>query len=135
MDSFQITVLVVVAALLILIFATIGILTMYAESNKVYPPMANTCPDYWTVNDDGTCAIPDINSTNPNRGNLGSSSISDDRTQTGSYVPGYSSSDGKIDFSHSDWAALGKTAICAKKSWVNTNDISWDGVSNYNSCD
>jgi hypothetical protein len=136
MDSFQITVLVVATVLLIIIFTTIGILTRYATIEKVYPPIANNCPDYWeSVN--GNCLIPGSNSKN--LGTIYSGTTINltgnvDAT-SGIYTPGYLSGSTAINFSDSGWDSLGKNSICAKKTWANTNEISWDGVSNYNSCD
>ena len=34
-----------------------------------------------------------------------------------------------IDFSNNGW-----NGICDIKKWTNTNNIVWDGVSNYNNC-
>jgi hypothetical protein len=34
-----------------------------------------------------------------------------------------------IDFNNNEWSGL-----CDKKTWANTNNIVWDGVSNYNNC-
>ena len=131
MDSFQITVLIIAAVLLILIFTTIGILTKYSTVQQVYPPVANNCPDFWTVKNDESCGLPSytaknyVNGDNLTENNTGGSGI---------YTPGYSTSAKSINFSDPNWGSLGKTALCAKKDWANKNEISWDGVSNYNSC-
>ena len=34
-----------------------------------------------------------------------------------------------IDFSNNAWSG-----VCDKKTWANTNNIVWDGISNYNNC-
>jgi hypothetical protein len=132
MDTFQITVLVVATILLILIFATVGILTKYASFDKIYPPIANTCPDYWSSDTNGHCKIPGIGGKNikklySNRQVAISSNI-----DNSSYTPGYSN--GAINFSDSGWSSLGTSALCGKKNWANKYGIAWDGVSNYNSC-
>ena len=139
MDTFQITILVVAAILLIAIFTTVGILTKYSTADKVFPPMANTCPDYWTVDASGNCVLPP-NSSSLNAGKIYGSSdstlLSSDKDESGKiYTPGYMSGDGKINFNDPLWSTIGKSPICAKKSWANTNTIAWDGVSNYNSCE
>jgi hypothetical protein len=138
MDTFQITVLVVAAIILILIFSTIGILTKYSTIDKVYPPVANTCPDYWIVDSSGNCTIPSAPDA-LNIGNVYSSSglinLTADSTDTSKvYTPGYSSENGNINFSDYLWGSIGKTTLCAKKQWATTNNVVWDGVSNYNSC-
>lgn len=139
MDTFQITVLVVAVILLIAIFTTIGILTKYTNFDKVYPPMANTCPDYWTVDSAGNCLLPPT-PTSLNTGGVYSSSgsvnLTTDNTDTSKiYTPGYSSDSGSVNFNDPLWSSIGKTTLCAKKSWATTNNIAWDGVSNYNSCE
>jgi len=136
MDSFQITVLIVAAVLLILIFATVGILSKYATTDKVYPPIANTCPDYWTVDASGNCRIPTSGSSNMGTlydGN-GVISISAESNTNKIFTPGYNSSSAIINFTDPIWATLGKNPVCAKKKWAATNSLQWDGVSNYNSC-
>jgi hypothetical protein len=133
MDTFQITVLVVAAVLLILIFVTIGILTTYATINTVYPPIANTCPDYWGIDTNGNCMLP--GTTHKNRGSIDNLTAEID-ANSGTYTPGYiSTNGGAINFSDSAWSSLGKTTMCAKKNWATKQNIAWDGVSNYNSCD
>jgi hypothetical protein len=137
MDTFQITVLLVAAVLLIAIFTTIGILTKYSTFDKAYPPMANTCPDYWVADPNGNCTVPATPSS-PNVGIVysgNSINLSTDKTDTGKiYTPGYASDKGTINFNDSLWGSMGKTTLCAKKDWATKNNIVWDGVSNYNSC-
>ena len=136
MDIFQITVLAVAAIILILIFTTIGILTKYSTTDNVFPPIANSCPDNWTVNGDKTCAIP--SSSGLNVGTIytgGTINLSNNKSDSGKiYTPGYSSGSNSIDFSDAGWGSLGSTPTCAKNKWVNTNTINWDGISNYNAC-
>ena len=137
MDTFQITVLVVAVILLIAIFTTIGILTKYSTFDKAYPPMANTCPDYWVADPNGNCTVP-ATSASPNVGIVysgNSINLTTDKTDTGKfYTPGYASDKGTINFNDSLWGSMGKTNLCAKKDWATKNNIVWDGVSNYNSC-
>lgn len=139
MDTFQIVVLVIATIVLILIFATIGILTKYSTADNVYPPKANTCPDYWSVDNSGKCIIPDKDAKNRGYIYSGTSTTinltADDAETSKVYTPGYNSSSSNIDFNDPAWSTIGKTTICAKKQWANKNNIIWDGVSNYNSCD
>ena len=139
MDSFQITVLIVAAVFLILIFTSVGLLIKYSSVNNVYPPMTNTCPDYWSVDTDKNCIIPGSSSQNPNIGNIYASSgyinLTNDSTDTSKiFTPGYDSQSGIINFSDSGWSSQGKSAICYQNTWASKNKVVWDGVSNYNSC-
>lgn len=56
MNRFHITVIIV--ASIIFVITLLYFITQYGEMNKIYPPVATDCPDYWTVNKDGTCNIP-----------------------------------------------------------------------------
>jgi len=141
MDTFQITVLVVAAIILILIFSTVGILTKYSTSDKAYPPIENTCPDYWGVDANGNCIIPPTY-TSLNVGHIYSATspypinLTNDRLVTEKiYTPGYDSANANINFNDALWGSIGKTPLCAKKDWSTKNEIAWDGVSNYNSCE
>jgi hypothetical protein len=136
MDTFQISVLIVAAVLLILIFATVGILSKYTTTDKVFPPIANSCPDYWTVDASGNCIIPQKDG--PNHGTVYTGdtiNLTTDKLDTSkTYTPGYNSSSSYINFTDPIWGTLGKSTVCAKKNWAATNTLQWDGVSNYNSC-
>ena len=136
MDTFQITVLIIAAVLLILIFATVGILSKYATGDKVFPPIANTCPDYWGVDTSGNCIIPPYNHSNSGTVYTGSTiNLTHDKSFTDkTFTPGYNSNGNYINFTDPLWGTLGKNPVCAKKNWAATNRLQWDGVSNYNSC-
>jgi hypothetical protein len=125
MDIFYVIVLSVAVVLLIIILTFIGIKmanNKTTEGTNSFPPQYATCPDYWQVNSDGTCAIPasggrNYGSINPNNPS----------------PVGYDSSKKSINFNASGWAATG-TSICNQKAWANSNGVTWDGVSNYNGC-
>jgi hypothetical protein len=133
MDSFQLIVLAIATVILILILAVLGMMLSNYRNKEAYPPVANTCPDYWNVTSDGTaCSIPSNNSTSLNKGSVYNSrgTIAITRANT----PGYNSRENTINFTDAGWNATGKTAVCAQKDWAATNGIIWDGISNYNSC-
>lgn len=136
MDTFQITVLIVAAVLLILIFATVGILSKYATFDKVFPPIANTCPDYWSVDISGNCILPQVDGSNSGSVYTGNTiNLTADKTNTSkTFTPGYNSDRGYINFTDPLWGTIGKNPVCAKQKWAATNTLQWDGVSNYNSC-
>ena len=134
MDIFYTSVLGVAAVLLILILTYIGImLTVSTKKTAKYPPVANLCPDYWEVVKDGSgCVVPVKGGKNIGtlRDNAGGA------TGALTATSGYKSISGSgaiIDFTDNGWAKSG-TAICNKNTWAKTNNIVWDGVSNYNSC-
>ncbi len=141
MDSFQIIVLIVATVLLIIIFATMGIVTKYYSSeNAVFPPIANTCPDLWKVDSTGNCEIPLATSDNTNKGGLYTAStgsspsiILSTEAANANYTPGYGGT--KINFSdNAAWGYGGKSAICNKNAWAKKYGIAWDGVSNVIGC-
>ena len=145
MDSFQIIVLVVATVLLIIIFATIGIVTKYySTENVVFPPVANTCPDTWKVVDaSGNCKIPGYDTTNRGTiyntgGNSGLVLKATDASKTfdsATDTPGYDSTNQTINFTDSaSWGYSSKSPICNKSAWAKKYSISWDGVSNVIGC-
>jgi len=144
MDSFQMIVLGIAVLILIVILTFIGITLAKDNKSVVFPPVSNTCPDYWSVSTDGTtCTVPLSTATNvgsiydESTGQLLSAFKATKLTSRLPYgTPGYSqSTDGtSINFSDAGWTSNGKSTICQQKSWANNYGIQWDGVSNYNSC-
>jgi hypothetical protein len=142
MELFYIIVTVIAIVFLILILTVIGILMRYQNKSTVFPPVANDCPDFWTIAENGTkCKIP--TSTQKNVGSLYDSNNSIKiKYETSSafpmYTPGTNGtlniSPNIIDFKNETWSSQGKTAVCAQKQWADNWGITWDGVTNYNSC-
>jgi hypothetical protein len=128
MDTFQIIVLTIAALVLIIILTAIGLGLRNLKNKVVYPPIANQCPDYWTVaTDNVSCSIPLAGGTNA--GNIyinGSVSFT-------STVPGYDSMTNTINFTDPGWIA-NNSSTCNKQTWANQYQVVWDGISNYNSC-
>jgi len=122
MDIFYIIVLSVAVMLLILILTYIGIKMVYNRntSGNTFPPSFSPCPDYWQTDSAGHCVVPSSTATNRGAG-----------TYTSSNTPGYS--DGNIDFTASAWTTNG-SSICSKRTWANSNNVVWDGITNYNGC-
>jgi len=131
MESFYIIVITIAIICLILTLTVIGIILTSQTTAVTFPPTQNTCPDYWTVGTDMTGNV--ICNVNPM--NVGIYACT---TASGGYKidpspPGYTS--GKFDFSDPGWATTYTTTNqCALHKWTNQNNISWDGVSNYNGC-
>lgn len=140
MESFYLIVLGIAIVMLILVLTGIGLLMRTQTASSVYPPMANTCPDGWTIAADGSCNIP---TTGPNMGfiiagtpytNVAAiqTSLRALNKQDGPYPSSFSAA----SFNPTDaaWSSNKLSAVCQQKKWANTNNIVWDGISNYNSC-
>jgi hypothetical protein len=147
MELFYIIVTVVAIILLILILTIIGVAMKYQDKATVFPPVANDCPDFWTISSDGkSCTIPsndkkNIGSLYDTNNSIQMKSTINDTNNTytfPTYTPGTNgnstSGASTINFTDDGWSAQGQTAICAKKKWAVNWGISWDGVTNYNSC-
>ena len=118
----KITIIVAVIVLLIVLIL-VGILMAYGNnSNTKFPPLANSCPDYWLSDISGTCLVPTSSASK----NSGTSII------TASNTRGYAN--GAINFSDALWGGGKSGSICEKKKWCNLMGILWDGVDNYNGC-
>lgn len=137
MDIFYIIVLSVAIILLILILTYLGIVmgqNKTSTSSSAFPPIKNTCPDYWSISktDLSSCEIPASGARNV--GNIYDSTgvvLLEEKT-----TPGYKigSTPLKINFNDGGWTSGGTSATCSQKNWANQNNIIWDGVSNYNGC-
>jgi hypothetical protein len=152
MELFYIIVTVIAIILLILILTIIGVAMKYQDKATVFPPVANDCPDFWTISSDGkSCTIPTKDKKNVgtlykkldsnDNENIKIKPVTKDDTNTytfPTYTPGTNGSltaaASTINFKDDTWSSQGQTAICAKKKWAVNWGISWDGVTNYNSC-
>jgi len=156
MELFYIIVTVIAIVFLILILTVIGILMRYQNKSTVFPPVANDCPDFWTIAEDGTkCKIPTFGQKNVGSLYNTNNSIKIKNAKKDSagsyefptYLPplpvtnGSTDSNGNqvnapntINFKDDFWSSQGKTAVCAQKQWADNWGITWDGVTNYNSC-
>ena len=148
MEMFYKLVVMVATILFILILAYMGI--MLADKNISggnmidFPPARNSCPDNWVakikITDSGEenvyCEIP--HNTMKNVGVLMNQSIDQVDLTNAMATIGYNESifskRAVIDFNHNSWATLGTTPQCAKRTWAKSNDIQWDGITNYSKC-
>ena len=105
MDTFQKSVLIIALVVLIALLISVGILLNKHSKNTSWPPIQNTCPDYWTEGDNGVCTAAGLNE--------GINSNEEAVTST---------------------ADAGDTR-CDKRKWAIDNGIMWSGVSNYNGCE
>lgn len=135
METFYIIVPTIAVVILIIVLTYLGIKIKNAKATSTsFPPIYNTCPDYWTVDATGNCVVP-TSATAKNIGSFGNT-VSGTVTIPSGSTPGYSN--GAINFFNSDgsssWSINGMSPQCAMKYWSNQNGIVWDGISNYNGC-
>jgi hypothetical protein len=131
MEMFYKIVLFIAVILLILILTFMGLLMRSQDKNTVYPPNLNVCPDYWTSDSEGNCTMPTEKSFNDQSNFLNSGG--NNHLGTSSIAP-YSKDTKSFDTKNILWESGGQSRICAQKSWANQNNITWDGISNYNKC-
>lgn len=149
MELFYIVVVSIAIVFLIIILTLVGIAMKYQDKATIFPPNANDCPDFWTIASDGkSCAIP-----SSGKRNIGSIydennviQIKHDTSNAAGNVkysfPEFTpatngtktAAPSRINFKDDTWNTQGLTNICAKKKWATKWGITWDGVSNYNSC-
>lgn len=159
MDPFFMYVSIGALVLLILILTVIGVAMTQLRSLDPFPPTMNACPDYWDVSaNPAYCGVP-VNTNMNNYGYIVTTNGKVDTTnnQNIGMCVGNTSSFGcrkgntylnldpapsasnfqYIKLSNNpSWSTLypGLSERCAQRSWAQTMNITWDGVSNYNGC-
>jgi hypothetical protein len=163
MDPFFMYVSIGALVLLIIILIVVGVTMSQLRSLDPFPPTMNACPDHWDVSSNPAyCGVP-VNTNARNFGyiglNPGGAGVNTSSNQNIGMCIGDSSNFGcktggtylnldpepsqaKPDFQYvklsdnNSWSTLypGKSERCAQRSWAQTMNISWDGVSNYNGC-
>jgi hypothetical protein len=107
MDGFQKFILFAAIIILIVALVFIGITLSYS-SDTSWPPMTPECPDYWTIDGSGNnqrCVnIKDLGTCPPKNG---------EKHLT-------------MDFNTPTFT--GSNEMCAKYTWANNCNISWDGI-------
>ena len=122
MDIFYIVVSSIAIIVLILILTVIGLMMKYQNHVDVYPPFQSQCPDYWTVNANGTCSQPNApQNIKPLNGLPTTYNASNDIYKSNIVTSG-PSNNLAFDFS-------GNT-LCDNNRWAKKYLIEWDGVSN-----
>lgn len=134
MELFYIIVVSVALIVLIIFLTLVGLLMQNTSGTSNFPPVLNECPDYWTIGADNSCKMPVQTSFNNqsiilNTGNNKNGLILSDPKIAPYSIDGYS-----FSTKNPLWASKGETVMCAQKNWANSNNIVWDGVSNYNNC-
>lgn len=130
MDLFYIIVLSILTIFLIIVLSYYGIvLQKRVKDNITFPPQPpSVCPDYWTLNSDGSCKIPDSGSKNTGSIYGANNQVNLNTNSTYGYI------NGTVDFNNNGWSSGGTNAVCNKKKWANVNGIVWDGITNFNGC-
>ena len=134
MEFFYLIVLIIAVVFLIITLVFVGYMMTNAALNKTnYPPLANTCPDFWDATTDLSgnvvCVVPDAGFDN--LGTFTIDSASDSPVTYGVSMVGTQST---INFNNIGWSSGAKSRICGQNQWANTYGIAWDGVSNYTGC-
>jgi hypothetical protein len=107
MEGFQKFVLFTAIIVLIIALIFIGIALSYSN-DVTWPPMVPQCPDYWLSDGSGN------NSTCINVKDLGTC-----KPQNG---------DKHLVMNFNGPAFTGSNGACAKYTWANNCDVSWDGI-------
>ena len=93
---------------LIIVLCFVGYFMSLSKKNQTYPPSTSDCPDYYSLNSNGTCKIgANITAREP------TCNIED-------FTQNKYKGDG-TDFT---------SGLCAKKMWANKCEVSWDGITN-----
>ena len=164
MDPFYKYVAIGALVLLILILTVIGVAMSKMQSTAPFPPTQNACPDYWDVSSNPQyCGAPILGAKNLGSIELDSGKTKIDETKSinigmckaGTF--GCTSGNGNTHLmshngtnsiytdtkyhyvklnNNSNWGSMfpGKSERCAQKQWASTLNVTWDGVTNYNSC-
>jgi len=122
-----ITILVAVVVLLIVLIYVGILMTHGSKAALAYPPIANSCPDFWLTDLSGNCVVP-----GPGSKNAPTVTLSTNQKNKTSYTPGFDGS--AINFNAAGWVSGGTSAICAKQTWCRQMGVAWDGIDNYNNC-
>jgi len=130
-----VTIIAIVVFIILLIYINYNLSSITKPT--IYPPIENACPDFWLMDDNGSCKIPDpsfknymflIGSFDPTK--------VDNSPKTYGYHPSTTTTPASINFNDPGWStgnnSFGNNSLCNKKNWTNIYSISWDGVSNYN---
>jgi len=133
MEYFFVVVLTVASVLLLGSLTFIAVYVSKYGANKVFPPVRNQCPDGWTP-EGSYCVQPkDGNEMTYSNSRLPSSN----ERYTFGLKSNVKTADGTrhgVDFSNSGWETGTQSKVCRLKNWANSQEITWDGVSNYTGC-
>lgn len=112
MASFQTIIVVIAIVLLIICLIFIGIALQKTKNSGQWPPIVGECPDYWidTSGNGANCV---------NTRKLGTCTTGGN---------GVSPSDSIMAMNFTVAPYTGSNGLCAKYTWANKCDITWDGI-------
>jgi len=132
LERFHLIAIGIASIILVVVLVLIGLLLIKGNNGSTFPPLANTCPDFWYQDNTG-CVLPQVNTMK---------NYTDTKSSTVANAPGAikntkdTTTTLAIDFTNPGWASYqGVTdPVCGKKKWATAAKIYWDGVTNYNKC-
>lgn len=151
-DSFYLIVLSIAIIILIIALGFMGWMLSHQKDEIKFPGITTTCPDFWTISQDGTKCEQPVN--NFNKGTVKPGIKNKDKkditsvleaykkpgTSEWTTIPGKSTAAAEekhtansFDSNDAGWGS-GNDAICNKRKWANNNKINWDTVTNVNFC-
>lgn len=128
MEPFYLTISIIAIFFLILILIFFGMLMRTHSKVLPFPPVLNPCPDYWKVNENGTCSATIKSDKDKTYFNTGTLTMPLPTTGGTPFII----SENTFDPQDIKWSEKGKTTLCAQRDWSLQNAILWDGVSNWN---
>jgi hypothetical protein len=123
MWSFYTIVTIIATILLIISLSIVGVILSRRQNTKEFPEYQNMCPDFWSLDSSGNTICKPTNDVNTPMPNM---------LQLDNHVGVVKDSSNNIvsvNIDDTNWATL-----CEKSSWAKKYNISWDGVTNNNSC-
>lgn len=129
MEAFYLTISIIAIVFLILILTFFGMLMRTHKKVLPFPPTTNPCPDYWKVNENGTCSATIQSEKDDVKTYFNTGSLKMPLPTTG--AP-FVISGNTFDPQDIKWSEKGKTTLCAQRDWSLQSGIIWDGVSNWN---
>jgi hypothetical protein len=135
--TFQKTVLIVAAVILIIVLCLVGISMWQNKKNTKFPPVIGECPDYWTDQSgkgDGSMCInqdpdPSVTPSNTEDKNVCDCNQCDFSTSDYNTPKSWGDIDLVTDNNQTAGWQSGK-GICAKKNFAQLCGLSWDGITN-----
>lgn len=93
----------IAGVMFLVLVASISLITYTTAKNKpkVFPPVVNQCPDFFSFSDTKCIHNPSIYPNAPD-----------------------------IDLSESDYVSTNAKSQCKQKSWAKQNGVTWDGITN-----
>ncbi len=138
--------------ILVIVLIAFGVMLNKIYKQDTYPPMQNSCPDYWNMDGSGNCVLPPNTSNTKNRGgsnitfDASDNSKFDATTTANGQNEWYTilkangdTTGTKLTLNDKDkWAEIpaykGMSMRCAQRKWANKTGLVWDGVTNYTGC-